>query len=202
MAGNLFSGKFFTLYCPFNFPTPLFVLSGCIPSSSLNTVLLVVLEHRSIFLAAVICIVFSSWFTNFAFPSHTSAYSNFGTITFLRIHILILVSRCGSVSIAPILPTCERGGGGAKQNPPNYLLCTLYSCCSCSALPFTFQHTKHQSIKVSNCHAAPTLFVGELLPSTMLNYKPGSWTVVRGGYQLIKMQKYRTPVDLSIRPCR
>ena len=86
----------------------LFVLSGYIPSSSLNTVLRVVLEHpiNSTFLAAVVCTV-SSCFTNFAFPSHTCpAYSSFGTIAFIKIHILILVSRCESVRIASILPTC------------------------------------------------------------------------------------------------
>ena len=95
--------QFFTYYSPFNFLTSLFVLSGYIPSS----VLLVVLEHPSICLAAVICAV-SSFFTNFVFPSHTSpAYSNFGTITSIRIHYLIPVSRCGSVRIASILPTCD-----------------------------------------------------------------------------------------------
>ena len=81
--------------------------SGYIPTSSLNTVLLVVLEHPSIFLAAVICTVFQL-FSNFAFPSHTSpAYSSFGTITFIKIHILILLSRCESVRIASTLPTCD-----------------------------------------------------------------------------------------------
>ena len=83
------------------------VLSGYIPSSAinsaLNTVLLVVLEHPSIFLASAICTA-SSCLTNFAFPSHISpAYSNFGTITLVRIHLLILVSRCESVRIASCL---------------------------------------------------------------------------------------------------
>ena len=78
---HLFSGVFFTLYFHFNFLTSLFVLSGYIPSSAPNTVLLVILEHPSIFLAAVICTV-SSCFTNFACPSYTSpACSNFGTVT-------------------------------------------------------------------------------------------------------------------------
>ena len=45
-------------------------------------------------------------FTNSAFPPHTSlAYYSFGTITLIIIHILILVSKCGSVRIASILPT-------------------------------------------------------------------------------------------------
>ena len=48
MTCNLFSGIFFTLSCHFNFLASLFVLSGYIPSSALNTVLLVVLEHPSI----------------------------------------------------------------------------------------------------------------------------------------------------------
>ena len=79
-AGNLFSAIFLTSCCHFNFLASLSVLRGYIPSSALNTVLLVVLEHHSIFLAAIICTV-SNCFTNFAFPSHSSpAYSNFGTI--------------------------------------------------------------------------------------------------------------------------
>ena len=62
----------------------MFVSSGYISSSALNTVLLVVLEQPSIFLAAVICTV-SSCFTKIAFPSDTSpANSNFGTIGVYR----------------------------------------------------------------------------------------------------------------------
>ena len=38
MAGKLFSGTFLTLYCHFNFLTSLFVSSGYVPSSALNTV--------------------------------------------------------------------------------------------------------------------------------------------------------------------
>ena len=67
--------------------------------------LLVVLEHPSTFLAAVIC-TSSSCFTNLVFSSHTPTCSSFGTITFIRIHRLILVSRCESVRIASILPKC------------------------------------------------------------------------------------------------
>ena len=70
---------FLALYNHFNFRTSPFFLSGDIPSSALNTVLLVVLELRTMFLAAVICTVFSC-FTNFAFPFH-SAYSRFDTVT-------------------------------------------------------------------------------------------------------------------------
>ena len=106
MTGNLFSGIFFTSYCHFNFFTSLFVLSGYRPSSALDIVLLV-LEHPSIFLAAAICTV-SSCFTNFAFPSYTTpAYPHFGTIILMKVHISILVSRCESVEIASILPTCD-----------------------------------------------------------------------------------------------
>ena len=71
-------------------------------------VLLVLLEYpQGTSLAAVICTV-SCCFTNFAFPSLTSpAYSSFGTFTFfIRLHLLILVSRCDSVRIAPVLPKC------------------------------------------------------------------------------------------------
>ena len=82
-------------------------LSGHIPSSALNTLLLVVLEHPGAFLAAITCIV-SSCFTNIAFPSHTSAYYNFGTITFTRIHILNPVSRCLRVPY-PFLVRLRRG---------------------------------------------------------------------------------------------
>ena len=54
-------------------------LSGYIPISALTTVLLVVLQHlSSFFLAAVICTA-SICSTNFAFPSHASAYYSFGT---------------------------------------------------------------------------------------------------------------------------
>ena len=57
------------------------------------------------FFSAVICTVSSCFI--FAFPSHTSpAHSSFGTITFSRLHLLILVSRCESIRIASILPTC------------------------------------------------------------------------------------------------
>ena len=94
------------MYFILPFLTSLFVLSGYMPSSTLNTVLLVALEHPSIFLAALICTV-SSCFTNFAFPFYTSpAYTNFGTIILTTMHILILVSRCESVRMASILPTC------------------------------------------------------------------------------------------------
>ena len=93
-AGNLFFGIFFTLYCHINFVTSLFVFKWVH-----SQFLLVVLEHPSTFLAAAICTV-SSCFTNCAFPSHTSpAYSSFGTITFIRIHLLVLVTRCESVKI-------------------------------------------------------------------------------------------------------
>ena len=60
------------------------------------------------FSASVNCIV-SNCFTSFSFPSHTSpVYSSFGTIhiTFIRVHLLILVSRCEFVRIASISPTC------------------------------------------------------------------------------------------------
>ena len=71
-------GLFLTLYCHFNFLVYLFVLSGCITSSVLNTVLLVVPMHLRICLAAAICTV-SNCFTSFAFPSH------------ILLHILALV---------------------------------------------------------------------------------------------------------------
>ena len=97
---------FLALYCHFRFLVSLFVLSGYVPSFALNTVSLVVLEHLGILLAAVICTAVSNYFTNFASPSHISpAYSSFGGIAVIRIHLLILVSRRESVRIAPILPT-------------------------------------------------------------------------------------------------
>ena len=50
MAGNLFSGIFFTLLsCHLNFITSLCVWIGYSPSSALITVLLVVLDHPSVF---------------------------------------------------------------------------------------------------------------------------------------------------------
>ena len=86
---------------------PLFVLSECIPSSDHNIVLQVLGLLRT-FSAAVISTV-SNCCTSFAFPSHSSpAYFSFGTITFIRIHLLILlrVSRWESVRITSILPRC------------------------------------------------------------------------------------------------
>ena len=87
MAGNLFFGMLLTLvYCYFNFlaslRTHLFEAGTCtlpvllyIPVHS--GVLLVVLEHPSTFLAAVIW-TFSSCFTDFALPSHMApAHSSF-----------------------------------------------------------------------------------------------------------------------------
>ena len=84
-------------------PFKFLVLSEYIPNYALNIVLLSVFEHPSIFFAAVIG-TGSNFFTSFTFPSHTSAYSSFDTITFIRIHILILVSRCESLRITSILP--------------------------------------------------------------------------------------------------
>ena len=110
MAGNFFFGTFLTLQCYFNFLVTLFVLSGYTPSSALNTVLLVILEHLVIFVAAVICTV-SACFTNFAFPSHTSpAYSSFGTITFIRIHLLIQGAAGVLTRGAAVRVPCSRGG--------------------------------------------------------------------------------------------
>ena len=86
----------------------LYFLNGYISSSALNTVLLVAREHLVFFLAAVIRTV-SNCYTNFAFPSRDSpAYFSFGTVTIIWIHlsILLIVSRCESVRIASILPTC------------------------------------------------------------------------------------------------
>ena len=45
MAGNLFFGMLLTLRGHFNLLTSLFVFSGYIPCSALNTVVLVVREH-------------------------------------------------------------------------------------------------------------------------------------------------------------
>ena len=57
MAGNLFSGIFFALFCHCNFLTSLVVLGGYISSSALNTVFFVVLEHPNVFSTAVICTI-------------------------------------------------------------------------------------------------------------------------------------------------
>ena len=89
------------------FIMPLFVLSGYIPSSAPSTLLLAVLEHLGVFfLSAVICAV-SNWIANFAFPSYTfPAYSSFGTVKFIVIRLLMLLSRCESINNASISPTC------------------------------------------------------------------------------------------------
>ena len=102
MASNLFLCMFLTLECRFNFLVYLFVLSVSIPSSAHNAVWLVAREHLSIFQ-----LLPSVLFTSYAFTSHTSpAYSGLGTFTFVRMHLLILVSRCESVRITSIWPTC------------------------------------------------------------------------------------------------
>ena len=107
------------------------VLGGYTPNSVVDTVLLDELEHPSTFLAVVVCTV-SSCFTNFAFSSRTSpAYSCFGTITFIRKHILILVSRFESVRIASILPTCVLPLRGAWEGVGSVELeeCRFVRCC-------------------------------------------------------------------------
>ena len=72
---------------------------------ALNTVLTVVRERPSTFLAPFIRTV-SSWFTNIAFSSDTTAaYSRFGTITFILMYLLIQVQR-ESVRIESIVGMC------------------------------------------------------------------------------------------------
>ena len=90
----------------FKFLVSLCVSSGYIPSSALDNILVVALEHLGTILPAVLCTV-SYRSTNLVFPFYSPPeYSIFGTITFIRIHLLILVSRCESVKIASILLTC------------------------------------------------------------------------------------------------
>ena len=152
MTGNLFSGIFFTFYCHFNLLASLFVLSGYIPSSALNTVILVVFEHPSTFLAAVIYTV-SSCSTNFAFPSHTTrSYSHFGAITLIIIHILILVPRCGSVRIASILPTCY------LPFPITFAMCA----------------SQEQSFEISTPRYVYWSTIGSSSPPTSIRNLPGS----------------------------
>ena len=122
------------LYIPISiFLKSLLVLSGYILSSALSSMLLVVLEHRvnSTFLSAVICTVSSSS-TKFAFPSHTCpAYFSFGTITFRRRRILILVSRCESDRIAFVLPTC------AVPFPITFAMCASHEQSFEISAPYT-----------------------------------------------------------------
>ena len=111
MIGNFFIGMFHILDCHSRCLTSLPVLSGWIPTSVLDAVLPVVLEHPRTFWVAAICTA-SSCFTNFALPSHYSpAYSTLGSTTLVRIftvdtYYYFLASICGSVRIAFILPTC------------------------------------------------------------------------------------------------
>ena len=93
MAGSLVFGLFLTIYCHLTL-SRLYVSSGHIPNSALNTILLVVLEHLGIFLAAVVCTV-ASCFLRASTLSHSPGQ-----------HLLILGSRCEPVRIASILPTC------------------------------------------------------------------------------------------------
>ena len=64
MAGNFFFWHvpYQVLYIAISTFSRLFVVSGDIPSFALNTVLLVVLEHPSILLAAVICTGFQLFY--------------------------------------------------------------------------------------------------------------------------------------------
>ena len=63
--------------------------------------------YCTVFSAAAICILFTC-LTNSASASHIShAYSRLGTITFVRIQNVILVSRCESAWTASIFYTCD-----------------------------------------------------------------------------------------------
>lgn len=98
-AGSLFLGIFVTIYCHFNFPMP--VSSGRGANSALGTITLNVFEHLRNFLDAAMC-TFSRCFTSFAFPTHISPeYPTFVAVTFIRIHLLFLVSRCKSLGSRP-----------------------------------------------------------------------------------------------------
>ena len=112
MAGNLLFSLFLTSYGHFQLSH---VLSFCLVHSqfcSEDGVARRTCVSHFFFSAAVICSVSSS-FTNFPFPSHTSASSSLGNC---HIHqdiylnprvkvMVILVSRCESVRIASVLPT-------------------------------------------------------------------------------------------------
>ena len=90
MAGDLFFSRLLTQYCNFNFSTSLCVLSGDIPSSAyITTVLLAVLEHPSIYLAAASCIVCSCSIN-----------------TFISIHRSVFVPKCEFLRTAFILSAC------------------------------------------------------------------------------------------------
>ena len=129
MAGNVLFGMLLTLGCHFNFITYRFALSGYVPSST--TILLVVREHPSIFLAEVICTV-SSHLPNFAFPSplvHILALAQSHSL----IHLFILVSRCESVRTASCLRVlylpitfamCASREQSLETSTPTYVHCS------------------------------------------------------------------------------
>ena len=79
-------------------PRPSICVDGKIPSCTLSTVLLVYLKNYcGVFCSSDICTL-STCFTNFASASHSSpAYSCPGTIPFVTIQVVILVSRSESL---------------------------------------------------------------------------------------------------------
>ena len=78
-AANLFFVVFGTNNCRFNSIMSLLVLSGCIPSSALNTVVLVVQENHGIFSSCCPLYLASNCFTNFEFLSHASPATDLRT---------------------------------------------------------------------------------------------------------------------------
>lgn len=83
IAGHISLGAFPALHGHFSYLVYLFVSSGYILNSVLNAVIIIAFEHPSISSPALVC----------------TAYSSFSAITFVKTHILILISRFESLGI-------------------------------------------------------------------------------------------------------
>ena len=88
-------------------------VNGSIQSSALITVLLVYFENLLYCLFSCYHLHSLHLFHKLRvrFPYFSCAYSRLGTITFVRIQIVILVSRCESATTASIFSTCDLSFG-------------------------------------------------------------------------------------------
>lgn len=106
MASNHSSGIFLALHHRFIFPIPLLISSGYISKSAPHAVLLVVFVHPSTSFAAVTF----QMLHQFACPSHTSANSSVGSITFIRIQFaqpLLVTTNIAGYSMSQDIQCCR-----------------------------------------------------------------------------------------------
>ena len=106
MAGNLMAYRYYSLYADISTFSRLYLFQ-------VGTFLvLLLIRHYSSYLSILVSFkllssaLFPVVFTNSAFPSHTSpAYSNFGAITIIRTHLLILLW-CQGADLLGSHPSC------------------------------------------------------------------------------------------------